>query len=68
MLWSVSKHLNIPQMLDALGTLRILEAIRILKLEKKVKFYQASTSELFGNTKESRQMKQHLFLLKVLML
>ena len=37
---------------DALGTLRILEAIRILGLEKKVKFYQASTSELFGNTKE----------------
>ncbi len=40
---------------DALGTLRILEAIRILKLEKKIKFYQASTSELFGNTKESKQ-------------
>jgi len=36
---------------DAIGTLRILEAIRILKLHKKVKFYQASTSEIFGNTK-----------------
>lgn len=35
---------------DALGTLRILEAIRILKLIKKTKFYQASTSEIFGNT------------------
>ena len=35
---------------DALGTLRILEAIRILKLKNKVKFYQASTSELFGKT------------------
>ena len=35
---------------DALGTLRLLEAIRILKMEKKVKFYQASTSEIFGNT------------------
>ena len=35
---------------DALGTLRILETIRILKLQKKTKFYQASTSELFGNT------------------
>ncbi len=35
---------------DALGTLRILEAIRMLKLEKKIKFYQASTSEIFGNT------------------
>jgi len=40
---------------DALGTLRILEAIRILKLEKKVKFYQASTSELFGNATEIPQ-------------
>lgn len=35
---------------DALGTLRILEALRILKLEKKTRFYQASTSELFGNS------------------
>ncbi len=35
---------------DAMGTLRILEAIRILKLQKKTKFYQASTSEIFGNT------------------
>ena len=35
---------------DALGTLRLLEAIRILQLEKKIKFYQASTSEIFGNT------------------
>ena len=34
---------------DGLGTLRLLEAIRILKLEKKTKFYQASTSEIFGN-------------------
>ena len=33
---------------DALGTLRILEGIRILGLEKKIKFYQASTSELYG--------------------
>tara|TARA_B100002051_G_C16674031_1_gene606111 strand:+ start:68 stop:1159 length:1092 start_codon:yes stop_codon:yes gene_type:complete len=36
---------------DGLGTLRLLEAIRILNMEKKVKFYQASTSELYGNTK-----------------
>ena len=35
---------------DGLGTLRLLEAIRILKLQKKTKFYQASTSEIFGNT------------------
>ena len=34
---------------DALGTLRVLEAIRILGLEKSCRFYQASTSELFGN-------------------
>ena len=33
---------------DAMGTLRILEAIRILGLEKKIRFYQASTSELYG--------------------
>ena len=36
---------------DALGTLRLLEAIRILKMEKKVRFYQASTSEMYGPTK-----------------
>lgn len=40
---------------DALGTLRILEAIRILKMEKKVKFYQASTSELYGKVQEIPQ-------------
>ena len=40
---------------DALGTLRILEAIRILKIEKKTKFYQASTSELFGTVSEIPQ-------------
>jgi len=40
---------------DGLGTLRILEAIRILKLEKKTKFYQASTSELFGLVQETPQ-------------
>ena len=40
---------------DALGTLRLLEAIRLLKLEKKTRFYQASTSELFGNAAEIPQ-------------
>ena len=40
---------------DALGALRILEAIRILKLEKKTKYYQASTSELYGLVKETPQ-------------
>ena len=40
---------------DALGALRILEAIRILGLEEKTKFYQASTSELFGKVQEVPQ-------------
>ena len=40
---------------DALGTLRLLEAMRILKLEKKTRFYQASTSELFGKAQEVPQ-------------
>lgn len=40
---------------DGLGTLRILEALRILGLEKKTKFYQASTSELYGKVQETPQ-------------
>jgi len=40
---------------DAMGTLRLLEAIRILGLEKKCRFYQASTSELFGLVQETPQ-------------
>jgi GDPmannose 4,6-dehydratase len=40
---------------DAIGTLRILEAIRILGLEKKTRFYQASTSELYGLVQETPQ-------------
>ena len=40
---------------DALGTLRLLEAIRILGLEKKTRFYQASTSELYGQVVETPQ-------------
>ncbi|MBF0105231.1 MAG: GDP-mannose 4,6-dehydratase [Deltaproteobacteria bacterium] len=40
---------------DALGALRVLEAIRILGLEKKTRFYQASTSELFGKVQEIPQ-------------
>ena len=46
---------------DALGTLRILEAIRTLKLEKKTKFYQASTSELFGKVAEVPQKENTPF-------
>ena len=41
--------------IDALGTLRILEAIRILGLEKTTRFYQASTSELYGDVRETPQ-------------
>ena len=40
---------------DALGTLRLLEAIRILGMEKRVRFYQASTSELYGRAQEKPQ-------------
>jgi GDPmannose 4,6-dehydratase len=40
---------------DALGALRILEAIRILGLEKKTRFYQASTSEMYGKVQETPQ-------------
>lgn len=40
---------------DALGALRMLEAIRILRLEKKTRFYQASTSELYGLVQETPQ-------------
>jgi GDPmannose 4,6-dehydratase len=40
---------------DALGTLRLLEAIRILGMEKKTRFYQASTSELYGKVQETPQ-------------
>ena len=46
---------------DALGVLRILEAIRILGLAKKTKIYQASTSELFGQIKESPQKESTPF-------
>lgn len=46
---------------DALGTLRILEAIRILKLEKTCRFYQASTSELYGNAEVSPQNEETPF-------
>ncbi|MCW5207257.1 GDP-mannose 4,6-dehydratase, partial [Desulfobulbus sp. US2] len=46
---------------DALGTLRLLEAIRILGLEKKSRFYQASTSELFGKVQEIPQTENTPF-------
>jgi GDPmannose 4,6-dehydratase len=46
---------------DALGTLRVLEAFRILGLTKKTKFYQASTSELFGKVQEIPQTEKTPF-------
>jgi len=46
---------------DAIGPLRILEAIRILKLEKKTKYYQASTSELYGRVQEIPQNEKTPF-------
>ena len=46
---------------DALGALRILEAIRILKLEKKTKYYQASTSELYGAVRQTPQNEKTPF-------
>ena len=47
---------------NSLGTLRILEAIKNLNLEKKVRFYQAGTSEMFGKTKEKFQNESTPFL------
>src|ERR1700720_1322085 len=46
---------------DALGTLRILEAIRILRLEQRTRFYQASTSEMFGLVQETPQTERTPF-------
>ncbi len=46
---------------DALGALRLLEAIRVLGLAKKVRFYQASTSELFGLVRETPQTERTPF-------
>lgn len=47
---------------DAIGPLRLLEAIRILGLEKKTKFYQASTSELYGLVQETPQRETTPFI------
>src|SRR4029077_8307013 len=46
---------------DAVGTLRMLEAIRILGMEKRTRFYQASTSEMFGKTRETPQRESTPF-------
>ena len=47
---------------NAIGTLRVLEAIRILELQDKTKFYQASTSELYGSVREIPQKESTLFI------
>ena len=47
---------------DALGTLRLLEAIRILNLQKKTKIYQASTSELYGKVQQVPQTEKSPFI------
>ena len=47
---------------DGIGTLRLLEAIRILKLEKKTRIYQASTSELYGKVQEVPQTEKTPFI------
>ncbi len=46
---------------DALGTLRLLESIRLLGMERKVRFYQASSSELFGDVRETPQKENTPF-------
>jgi GDPmannose 4,6-dehydratase len=46
---------------DALGTLRLLEGIRILRLKDKIRFYQASTSELYGKVQETPQTEKTPF-------
>ena len=48
---------------DAIGTLRLLEAIRFLGLEEHTKFYQASTSELYGLVQETPQTERTLSIL-----
>ena len=56
----VKVSFSIPEyvgQVDALGTLRILEAVRLLGLEKKTKIYQASTSELYGGMPENKNDK-----------
>ncbi len=50
-----------------MGTLRLLEAIRILGLQDKTRFYQASTSELFGQVQETPQRETTPFIPDLLM-
>ncbi|MDC0394149.1 GDP-mannose 4,6-dehydratase [Candidatus Pelagibacter sp.] len=52
---------NYTSQVNAIGTLNILESIKKLKLKKKIKFYQASTSELFGEIQDKRQSENTKF-------
>ncbi len=52
---------NYTTQVNAIGTLNILDSIKKLRLEKKVKFYQASTSELFGQIQEKKQSEKTKF-------
>ena len=52
---------NYTTQVNAIGTLNILDSIKKLKLEKKTKFYQASTSELFGEIQEKKQSENTKF-------
>ena len=52
---------NYTTQVNAIGTLNILDSIKKLKLEKKVKFYQASTSELYGQIQEKKQSENTKF-------
>jgi GDP-D-mannose dehydratase len=47
---------------DAIGTLRLLEAVRILGLAPKTRFYQAATSEMFGKVQETRSARPRRFI------
>ena len=47
---------------NALGALRVLETIRKLNLSRFTKFYQASSSELFGDIQEKNNLRRHLFI------
>jgi GDPmannose 4,6-dehydratase len=55
------KNPDYTTQVNAIGTLRILEAVRLLKMEKKIKFYQASTSELYGNSLKNKQSERTVF-------
>ena len=53
---------NYTTQVNALGTLNILDTIKKLNLEKKTKFYQASTSELFGEIQEKKTIRKNKIL------